>query len=487
MSSRPRGSARYRPFIEQLESRLAPAGAPPPTPMVEVPDWNGSYQIYGPTTIDLLSGAVLHNEGATLDYSTINIVTAPTKGEVSVDPTTGIFVYVPNYLLPAGLPPGELPTAILPEYFQFTIADSLGSVSNAVTATFIGGVAPGKAGNLIAHDGGAVTNTLLPIDIHLLSYVEGFDGVQVDPASVEFDAPLHGTLSYNSANGHVIYTPEFGYTGPDRFSYTVSDTTGFWHSFAEMFLLVKPTATPRLQADTLGGKMLVVDGTFAGDAIKVTPGARAGDVKVTINGVSSGPYHPTSRVVVLGYGGNDNLEVSKKVQSKIWLVGGTGNDKLVAGSGRSVLLGGLGNDILVAGQGRDLLIGGAGADSLFGDGHDIMVGATTSYDSNQSALDAISKEWNSSRGYNQRINNLTGQINKKSPQRLNGNIFLTIANVQDDGAMDVLHGGRTHNLFYVTLGGPNGDTIVDRSAPRLDVVFAFQGQGTQIKGKNKHA
>ena len=38
--------------------------------------------------------------------------------------------------------------------------------------------------------------------------------------------PAHGTLgSINQANGQVTYTPAAGYTGPDSFTFTVTDTT----------------------------------------------------------------------------------------------------------------------------------------------------------------------------------------------------------------------------------------------------------------------
>src|SRR5205823_2905063 len=103
-------------------------------------------------------------------------------------------------------------TAILPEFFKFTVGDNLGFVSNVATATFNGGVAPGKGGNLIARDGGGVTHTLQPIGIDLLGYVDAFNGVRVDPASVHVDTPpTHGTLSYDPSRGFITYTPAFGY------------------------------------------------------------------------------------------------------------------------------------------------------------------------------------------------------------------------------------------------------------------------------------
>ena len=245
MVPRPRTPARKRFFLEELETRLVPAGGA--RAGIFVPDFTGPYQIYTPTSLDLLSGAMDNNPGGVLDYNTISIVTPPTKGQVTVDPTTGTFLYTPNYLLPSGLPPGQSPTAVLPEFFTFTIADNLGSVSNIATATFNGGVAPGKGGPLIARDGGGVTNTLQPIGIDLLGYVDTTNGVQVDPASVHVDnPPQHGTVSYDPSRGFITYTPAFGYNGFDLFHYTVDDTSGMWHGATTMFVLINTTATPRL-------------------------------------------------------------------------------------------------------------------------------------------------------------------------------------------------------------------------------------------------
>src|SRR5262249_62099573 len=100
-----------------------------------------------------------------------------------------------------------------------------------------------------------------------------------------------------------------------------------------------------------------------------------------------------------------------------------------------------GNDVLVAGRGRDLLIGGTGSDVLIGTGNDVLVAGTTSFDADQQALASILSEWDSRRGYAERIQNLTGLFNRTWAKRLNGNFFLTPATIQDDGVADVVYGG----------------------------------------------
>jgi hypothetical protein len=88
------------------------------------------------------------------------------------------------------------------------------------------------------------------------------------------------------------------------------------------------------------------------------------------------------------------------------------------------------------------------------------VAGTTSFDSDPSSLNAIQSEWNSQHGYAERIENLTGLFNRTWANRLNGNVFLTPATVQDDGVPDVVYGGGGKDLFEVTLGGPSGDIAV---------------------------
>ena len=79
--------------------------------------------------------------------------------------------------------------------------------------------------------------------------------------------------------------------------------------------------------------------------------------------------------------------------------GGDGNDTLIGGAGNDVLSGGTGNDILVGAGGTDLLIGGTGIDKLYSGtvakplgntaGGSILIGDSTKYDANESALASI--------------------------------------------------------------------------------------------------
>ena len=79
------------------------------------------------------------------------------------------------------------------------------------------------------------------------------------------------------------------------------------------------------------------------------------------------------------------------------------------------MIGGSGKDTLSdTGTGYNILIGGGGVDTLTGNGNDILISGTTSYDSNTSAniaaLDAILAEWSSSDSYSTRISKIMSGI-----------------------------------------------------------------------------
>ena len=86
----------------------------------------------------------------------------------------------------------------------------------------------------------------------------------------------------------------------------------------------------------------------------------------------------TGGVTVRALGGNDRVVVNEKngaVPLDFMVFAGSGNDRIVVGSGDDVVDGGAGNDDLGGGKGNDLLIGGAGGDKLSGgDGKDVLSG-----------------------------------------------------------------------------------------------------------------
>ncbi len=136
----------------------------------------------------------------------------------------------------------------------------------------------------------------------------------------------------------------------------------------------------------LVGTTLNVTGTVADDTIIVT---QSGNLVVKFNGVNYA-YTPAqvTAINILGNAGNDKITVASlnsataltidggegndaitltsAVASPATLIGGTGNDVVVAGSGSSSLDGGTGNNTLIGGSGSNTITGGSGNDTLIG-------------------------------------------------------------------------------------------------------------------------
>jgi Ca2+-binding RTX toxin-like protein len=344
--------------------------------------------------------------------------------------------------------------------FQYQVSDSLGLVSNVATVQ-ISPVGATGAGPIVPQPDLANTVTLQPVSINPLVNDIVNDGSAADPSTLQIIAgPEHGSVAVNPTTGVVTYTPDFGFVGFEDLQYSVKTTAGHGPGVSDIFIAVYPEA-PRLQADPFGGTMLVVDGTAYGDVIRFDPGHKSGDVMVTMNGVTSGPFHPTSRIVAFGYGGNDQITVSRAIKLPAWLDGGDGNDVLMGGGGPTILLGGAGNDLLVGGTNRNLLIGGAGQDFLVGNrAGDILITGSTSFDSNQTALAAIMSEWTSADSYQQRVLDLLDVPSPAFGSRHNGNFFLVSATVQSDGISNLVVFVPGQNIIFSNGSGPNADVLV---------------------------
>ncbi|HEX8343111.1 MAG TPA: CAP domain-containing protein [Tepidisphaeraceae bacterium] len=136
---------------------------------------------------------------------------------------------------------------------------------------------------------------------------------------------------------------------------------------------VKPDVPVTPVTAALDGRVLVVTGTAAADALNVTVN---GSVALVYSGKAVLKQFATSdfdRVAITGGEGNDRISVVGVAAS--YLDGGYGRDTLVGGEGSDSLYGsaqpdhisgGAGNDVLVGGNGHDRIYGEAGVDRVYG-------------------------------------------------------------------------------------------------------------------------
>jgi hypothetical protein len=144
--------------------------------------------------------------------------------------------------------------------------------------------------------------------------------------------------------------------------------------------------------------------------------------------------------------------------------GGSGGSTLIGDAQGNILVGASGADTIMGGSGRSLLIGDGSSGQITGgssSGGDILIGGTTSYDSdtqaNMNALMAILAEWQSGDSYSARfaaINN--GTI----PGGYSLNYGTT---VQNNGSANVLSGAASALALDWFFAGPQ-DTLINQVA-----------------------
>jgi len=182
---------------------------------------------------------------------------------------------------------------------------------------------------------------------------------------------------------------------------------------------------------------LLVSSPSTGGSIQF---AFAGNGKVTVmmNSKSQGTFAPTGELVAIGHAGNNVITVDPKITLPAILIGGTGNNSLSAGGGNAVLVGGTGpKNILNGGPGRNILIAGPNTARINGglpkptpNAGSIMIGGSTIYDHNITALASLLQEWghtyssNSLTDYNLRIDHLRHGAGLTAGYKLDGSTVI---------------------------------------------------------------
>ena len=153
------------------------------------------------------------------------LVNGPAHGTLTVPLSAdGHFTYTPN----AGYTGADS--------FTYTVTDSRGLVSNTGTVNITVNAPP------VAVDDAYITDLNTPLVVPSLG-VKSNDSDDLDTlaalAASLVAGPAHGTLSVPlAANGSFTYTPNPGYTGPDSFTYRVTDTGGLISNTATVSITV---------------------------------------------------------------------------------------------------------------------------------------------------------------------------------------------------------------------------------------------------------
>lgn len=255
------------------------------------------------------------------DSLAVTAVSAPLHGAASVAPDGRTVVYVPE------------PDYSGPDVLEYAVADGAGGADTAELLVTVAAVndPPRPAGDTAAVAPGAV----VVIDVLANDSAGPADEAGQALAVVSVGAPARGTAELVADGpdaGKVRYTASAGASGPDSFTYVVSDGE------ATATGTVTVTVTEAVLR-TLCALEPTIDGTAGDDVIVGTPGD---DVIRGRRGADT----------IDGGGGNDVI------------CGGPGADRIVTGDGDDRIAAGTGSDTIDAGAGNDRVRGGFGADTI---------------------------------------------------------------------------------------------------------------------------
>ncbi len=199
-----------------------------------------------------------------------------TASDPEGDPLTYIILSGPSHGTLTGTPPNLTYTPaggyFGPDSFTFKAND--GNLDSNVATVSITVNSVNNPPEAVDDSAQTVEDT--PVIISVIANDSDLDG---DALTVsEIGIPLHGTAVINGGGTTVTYTPSAGYSGPDRFNYTVSDGNG-------------GTASAMVSITVLSSDLIFTDGfeggNLSGWSKSVTDG---GDLSVSAAAALKGSY-----------------------------------------------------------------------------------------------------------------------------------------------------------------------------------------------------
>lgn len=273
------------------------------------------------------------------DPLAVTAVEAPTHGAASVGADGHTVVYAPE------------PDFSGTELLEYAVSDGAGGADTAELAITVAAV--NDPPRPVADTAAVAPGTAVVVDVLANDSAGPADEAGQTLAVVSVGVPARGTAELVADGpdaGKVRYTAPAGASGPDSFTYVLSDGE------ATATGTVAVTVSEAVLR-TLCALEPTIDGTAGDDVIVGTPGddvirgRRGAD---TIDGGGGND-------VVCGGPGADRI-VTGDGNDRI--AAGTGSDTVDSGAGDDRVRGGFGSDTIVAGAGDDRVAAGPGADDV---------------------------------------------------------------------------------------------------------------------------
>ncbi|MEZ5690848.1 MAG: tandem-95 repeat protein [Rickettsiales bacterium] len=219
---------------------------------------------------------------------------------------------------------------------------------------------------------------------------------------INLTTPLHGSITVDSGDGSIIYTPDLDYFGADSFEYTLIDSGGLSSASAlvninvidviDSLNLVGTSGIDNLVGNTgndtlsgLGGNDTLygeggddwldggaggdyIDGGAGVDTVSYASSTVVVDIDLNRTGLQGWGAAGDTIVNVENIIGSDFSDRLAAADSGSIINGGLGNDIINGRDGSDTIYGEAGNDTIYAGGGDDIIDGGAGDDTIYSNG-----------------------------------------------------------------------------------------------------------------------